>query len=384
MSSSTSSGQSGDQALAALLADYKRPATRDRFKGMAARTKTECEEMLARMGINGIVTCRTKKPASLEKKLQDNAQELGEWAAAQKQDLYRHPDMGDLAGVRIGLYLPGDVVKVAEEIPRRFDERHRFGTVLGGRDAPHLHERNLDPLSHNRGPFRSHDFAAGGEYWQNSGYKSWQVVVKWRRPAKSLPYDLRSVRVEIQVGTLVSQAWAEIQHSIIYKRPDDIRTTVAMTRMIDISNGLQVNAEIALQQLEDSLEEARKEAEMRRQEAEERDRRDFRDGAEFMAWFQSTYMNHMGPEEQEDWVSRQDPDTAAWLVWACSDMGRPAGMFTPHACPAEFRELIAKNLLLQPDGTTPMPDSDIAQALIFSMGPDITRCYAARWWGGGS
>lgn len=50
--------------------------------------------------------------------------------------------MGDLAGVRIGLYLSNDIARVAKEIEEHFIVKHLFGTVTGGRAASQ--ERNLD------------------------------------------------------------------------------------------------------------------------------------------------------------------------------------------------------------------------------------------------
>jgi hypothetical protein len=114
--------------------------------------------------------------------------------------------------------------------------------------------------------------------WEHYGYKSWQVVVQWKKdliePLKSeklyndleslrekMPNGFKSLRVEFQVGTVVMQAWAEVQHNIIYKNPHNIHSTPTMKRMIDAINGLAITADIMLKELDRSLEDARKEAE---------------------------------------------------------------------------------------------------------------------------
>ena len=73
------------------------------------------------------------------------------------------------------------------------------------------------------------------------------MVVEWKEP---LPEEFKLPRVEIQVGTVVTQAWAEVQHNIIYKDPDGILTTPNMKRIIDAINGLAITTDIMLKELE--------------------------------------------------------------------------------------------------------------------------------------
>ncbi|KAI0868093.1 hypothetical protein GGS24DRAFT_483359 [Hypoxylon argillaceum] len=170
--------------------------------------------------------------------------------------------MGDLAGVRIGLYFPDDVPKVAKEIEEHFDIKHVFGTVTGGRYT--ATERNIDIDKHVNGKWYSQGPYRTVEYWEHYGYKSWQVVVEWKGMSEELKEKLaglgpRPLRVEIQVGTVVTQAWAEVQHNIIYKNPDNIHTTPTMRRMIDAINGLAITTDIMLKELEQNLEKAKEE-----------------------------------------------------------------------------------------------------------------------------
>ncbi len=142
--------------------------------------------------------------------------------------------MGDLAGVRIGVYFPDDIPKVVDEIKKQFNEKYLFGTVTAERYA--TPRKNLNINEHGLGRWYSVDPKGTVDYWKHSGYESWQVVVEWKEPLPDrltslkveMPDDINSLRVEIQVGTLVSQIWADVEHSIIYKKPASIITTPTM------------------------------------------------------------------------------------------------------------------------------------------------------------
>ncbi|KAF1948811.1 hypothetical protein CC80DRAFT_540745 [Byssothecium circinans] len=188
------------------------------------------------------------------------------------RDIYEHPDMGDLAGVRIGLFFPGDVAKVAKEINRIFNVSYTFGTVADTSRAA-VDGINRDIQRHGNGRWISQDHDKNVHQWEHYGYKSWQVVVRWKRE-RPLPNDLETalvpivksgpLRVEIQVGTVVTQAWAEVQHNIIYKGSNDIQATPTMKRMIDAINGLAITTDIMLMELERCQVQAEEEAEAQR------------------------------------------------------------------------------------------------------------------------
>jgi len=46
-----------------------------------------------------------------------------------EKEIYNHNDMGDLAGVRVGVFFPGDIKRVHDAIKQNFEEIHPFGTV---------------------------------------------------------------------------------------------------------------------------------------------------------------------------------------------------------------------------------------------------------------
>ena len=258
------SASSSSSCYEEFLSDYKKPETRRLYEDLVKLTREKCEELLKDIKgkeIKGVVQGRVKKDASLEKKLKDLAQSP---AFSTKKDIFEHPDMGDLAGVRIGLYFPNDIPKVVEEIQKRFDEIHRFGTVTD-EDRSATQAKNRDINKHTDGRWFTTNADGTVDHWKHFGYESWQMVVKWKEP---LPEGLNRVRVqmsdgpnslkvELQVGTVVTQAWAEVQHNIIYKNPDDILATPSMKRMIDSINGLAITTDIMLNELEQSLEDAK-------------------------------------------------------------------------------------------------------------------------------
>lgn len=54
----------------------------------------------------------------------DNMPSVTDWISSGKA-IHKHAEMGDLAGLRIGLYFPNDIAKVVKKIQKRFLETHR-------------------------------------------------------------------------------------------------------------------------------------------------------------------------------------------------------------------------------------------------------------------
>jgi ankyrin repeat protein/ppGpp synthetase/RelA/SpoT-type nucleotidyltranferase len=292
---STADSSLCNQKVRVFLQEYKKTKTQQLFKDFAEITRKKCEDLLKSRKIKGLVHSRSKGYDSLETKLSDMAKtsEFIKWVAGtdkddinkygeensgecdkRGRDIYKHPDLGDLAGVRIGLFFPGDVAKVAEMINEIFDASHTFGTVTDPTRSA-VDGRNRDVQRHGDGRWISQAPGQDIHHWEHYGYKSWQVVVGWKQP---LPKDLQLIeaalaptevfgplRVEIQVGTVVTQAWAEVQHNIIYKSSNDIQATTTMKRMIDAINGLAITTDIMLTELERSQAQAEREAEERQE-----------------------------------------------------------------------------------------------------------------------
>src|SRR4051812_36150381 len=101
-----------------VLDAYGTPEKRQLYEVLVARTRAECEKLLESIEIKGVVQGRVKKYDSLKKKMEDPSN-FATWISEGK-DIYEHPDMGDLAAVRIGLYFPDDLLPVEREILKRF------------------------------------------------------------------------------------------------------------------------------------------------------------------------------------------------------------------------------------------------------------------------
>ncbi|KAI0533673.1 hypothetical protein GGR58DRAFT_506098 [Xylaria digitata] len=343
MSSKEDSGHY-DQKVFEFVDSYKK--RQKHYEQLMRLAREQCEQLLERASIKAIVQGRTKRIHSLEKKLEDLKKEIQivssndpneapnfhNWVAEGKE-IYEHPDMGDLVGIRIGLYFPDDIPKVAKMIEEHFDTKWLFGTVRGGRHA--TQGRNVDNQQHVNGPWRSLGPGGTDEHWEHSGYKSWQVVVGLKSP----PTYFERSRVEIQVGTVVTQAWAEVQHNIIYKRSANVLATPTMKRMIDAINGLAITTDIMLKELERDLEDAEREA----------DRQPFKNGAELIDWFESTYLSRMGQKERRDWREAQKEIVVDLMIKAHESKG-PLSSLRPEDrrsfCREECRRLIEEAELL--------------------------------------
>ena len=103
--------------------------------------------------------------------------------------------ISDLAGVRIIAYFPSDVDKIVPLIEEEFniDSKHSMDKRLSS-----------DPAIF--------------------GYASVHFVAEFRPGMLKLPdYALfDKMKCEIQVRTILQHAWAEIEHDIVYKSPEDI------------------------------------------------------------------------------------------------------------------------------------------------------------------
>lgn len=338
-----------DDKVTAFLKDYKTETTQLRVASRVNYAITYCEALLSELNIKCIVNGRAKKYESLEKKTRDlvrEDKEFQDWIKA-KKEIQEFPEMGDLAGVRIGVYFPDDIISVVEALNRTLKDSHSFGSVTGGRKASAA--RNLDVHKHGDGPWRDGE----GVSWEHSGYKSWQQVFLLE-PDRDGPHGKR-FQAEIQVGTSVMQSWAEVQHNIIYKNSEDILATPAMQRMIDAVNGLAITTEIILRELQRNLQVAKK-------EAKELAERPFENGAELFSFFVSSFASQL----TSDNLSRMARHTVAndVLLQQCTaDPRSGRGL-----CRADLRGLVSEKAVSQaisllPPGAFFEIDSFIAEKL---------------------
>jgi putative GTP pyrophosphokinase len=131
------------------------------------------------------ITSRAKNPERLRKKI------------ATEGKVYESlsDNITDLAGVRIIAYFASDVDKIVPLIKKEFkvDPQHSVDKRL-----------SADPAVF--------------------GYASVHLVVEFRPKMLKLPEFalFNKMKCEIQVKTILQHAWAEIEHDIVYKSPEDI------------------------------------------------------------------------------------------------------------------------------------------------------------------
>lgn len=156
------------------------------YKKLANEVHRILNEILERRGIDvQDIKSREKTLESFQRKLQDGV-------------TYDPKDMQDLAGIRIICFVKSDIKKVCDAIEDTFD-------VL----------RKKDTLE------KTDSF---------SGYSDIQYVCKLTKARISSAEELKQFvdkNSEIQVRTILQDAWAEIEHDDIYKNtaniPDDLR-----------------------------------------------------------------------------------------------------------------------------------------------------------------
>ena len=181
----------------------------------------QLETALQAAGIRAIVTSRAKNPGRLRNKaiLRNSERETPYRSMKEIYD-----DMFDLAGVRVSLYFPGDRDKAGALINDLF-------TVLENKQFP---EQSKPPTYNKR-------FSG---YWANH-YRihiSEGSVV----PAQK---KYTSVRVEIQVASVLMHAWSEVEHDLIYKPLQGALSDEELS-ILDELNGLVLTGVVALERLQ--------------------------------------------------------------------------------------------------------------------------------------
>lgn len=139
------------------------------------------------------------------------------------------------------------------------------------------------------------------------------------------------LRVEIQIGTVVTQAWAEVQHNIVYKNPENILTTPTMKRIIDAINGMAITTDIM-------LKESRQGVEAAKEEAEKLDQTPFKHGVEFKDWFETTYLK-MHPKERLRWTCDRNRACTLVMKWQAAWWEGEDTKWT-DLCPKEVKRII--------------------------------------------
>ncbi len=188
------------------------------------------ERILRAQKIRAITSWRGKKPDRLERKLRERELQRVEDGDGPYPDEHAiYEDVPDLAGARVALYFPDDRAIVGDLILAGF-EQIRPPKRFPSTDGDHAEKRTA----------RAKRF---------SGYAATHYRVRLRRDALSVDdARLAEGRCEIQVGSVLMHAWAEVEHDLEYKTLSGPVSEIESV-LLDQINGLVMAGEIALEQL---------------------------------------------------------------------------------------------------------------------------------------
>ncbi|KAJ5626847.1 hypothetical protein N7528_004274 [Penicillium herquei] len=162
----------------------------------------------------------------------------------------------DFGGMRILLYFPGDLEKVAEILNKHFLIVRRVEKGDGSRINLHALRDRLELLKDPRRKeqVESSQRDANRAPHTPKGYRSTHFVVKLQDHdiERGSEYSWKDLVVEIQVETLMMHAWSEVEHGMVYKpiTADGRGVSIDEKRILDSINGIVLAGEAALRQLE--------------------------------------------------------------------------------------------------------------------------------------
>jgi len=215
-----------------VIGDFVRRYVReqDYYERVAQLVGQRLERILRGRKIRAIVSWRARRADGLESKRRERGQgRIANGLGPYPDDQAIYDDVPDLAGARVALYFPDDRALVRELILSELDQQ------MSPKDFP---------------------LAAGGGVGKKrsaskrfSGYAATHYRVRLRR--STLPEeDVRfsDGRCEVQVGSVLMHAWAEVEHDLEYKNLLGPVTEIESV-LLDQINGLVIAGEIALEQL---------------------------------------------------------------------------------------------------------------------------------------
>ena len=228
----------------------------DFYQQVARLVAQQLESRLQSAGIRAIVTFRAKRVDSLEAKLHRRAS-----ARAYDSEAAIASDIVDLAGVRVALYFPGDRPEVDKHIRTQFDLTTDPKTFPTGEPAAYQKRFAGYHATHYRAKLREASVPASDSRYSTAG-------------------------VEIQVGSVLMHAWAEVEHDLVYK-PTAGPLSDDEYAILDELNGMVLAGEIALERLQRAVRY--------RVSTPEADFRNHYDLAAYL--YDAARLQQLGPEE---------------------------------------------------------------------------------------
>jgi ppGpp synthetase/RelA/SpoT-type nucleotidyltranferase len=199
------------------------------WESLVTFVKRICEHGLEDTGIQARCSSRIKKEDSVRLKLK-KLQDAGRCRSLEAMD----QELLDIAGVRICLYFPSDTSRVKEIITSNSNfkviPQETYKYVPFGREPP-LHE-----TGYLYKPFREHSHTLADiesrPYNERMGfYDADHYWIEIQGEQLDQHPSWKSKRVEIQVRSVVMDAWAEVRHDLDYKNiltgypgEDELRT----------------------------------------------------------------------------------------------------------------------------------------------------------------
>ena len=221
------SAEGKSRVIADFVETYRDRA--DTYELYAKSAKEICEEGLKRATIPAVATYRAKELRSAEEK-----------AIKRNKDVnYRNKDkifddLPDLAGARIAVYFPDHKKEVDKILNELFEVHHDYekpgkGKASGDEGAETQSAKD-EEYSKRFGPYR------GRHYHVSIPLKN--------RPGK----NKLDFKVEIQLVTVSSSVWSQVEHVIVYKQITG-KPSKDERRILDLINGLSNLGEGLLEQL---------------------------------------------------------------------------------------------------------------------------------------
>jgi ppGpp synthetase/RelA/SpoT-type nucleotidyltranferase len=199
------------------------------WKSLVTFVEHACKEGLEKAEIQARCSSRIKKEESLRVKL-TKLQDAGRCRSVEAMD----QELLDIAGVRICLYFPSDTSRVKEVITSNANFR-----VLPQKSYKYVPFRR-EPPPHETGylykPFREHSHTPSDiesrPYNERMGfYDADHYWIEIQGEQLDQNPGWKNKRVEIQVRSVVMDAWAEVRHDLDYKNilsgypgEDELRT----------------------------------------------------------------------------------------------------------------------------------------------------------------
>lgn len=191
----------------------------DFYLNLSKLVENNIRGKLHSFGVRAIVSSRAKSPKRLRDKIIDRN---SEFSYSSVEEIYK--DIVDLAGVRVAIYFPGDMIKVEEIISAEFDMEGEPKTF----------------------PEKKKRVRKNNTYEKIfSGYAAKHFRVKIKNGGRYSNY----YPVEIQVASVLMHAWSEVEHDLVYK-PLQGNLSHEELMILDEINGLVLSGNLALERLQ--------------------------------------------------------------------------------------------------------------------------------------